>query len=320
LRLQQYDFDIQHRSGVGNPAEVLSRQPLQQCSEKGASNVADQYVNFVEQHSVPVAMNIKDIMVAIKKDHQLQNSISNIQSGKWTKASDLFSVRHELSVTNSGLLMRGTQIVMPSKLRMETLKHAHKGHQGIVKTKQALRTKVWWPKIEKDSKDYVQRCHAYLCLGQADPPAPIKFNQMPSKPWERLHMDFLGPYTSGETLLVVTDAYSKFPEVEIMKSTTTKQVSASLERIFATHALPLEVRTDNGPPFNAKEFHQYMKDRGILYRTVTPLWPQANGEAESFMKPLNKAIRAAQLEGCYWREEIYTFYWPTVLLHSVALV
>jgi hypothetical protein len=50
-----------------------------------------------------------------------------------------------------------------------------------------------------------------------------------------------------------------------------------------------------------------MKDRGILYRTVTPLWPQANGEAESFMKPLNKAIRAAQLEGCDWREEINTF-------------
>ena len=113
LRLQQYDFDIQHRPGVGNPADVLSRQPLHHCSENNASNVADQYVNFLEQHSVLVAMNIKDIMVATKTDHQLQNAIANIQSGKWTKASDLFSVRHELSVTNNGLLLRGTQIVMP---------------------------------------------------------------------------------------------------------------------------------------------------------------------------------------------------------------
>ena len=99
---------------------------------------------------------------------------------------------------------------------MKTLRHAHKGQQGIVKTKQALRAKVWWPKVEKDAKDYVQRCHACQCLAQADPPAPIKFNQMPSKPWERLHRDFLGPYTnSAETLLGVTDACSKFPEVEI---------------------------------------------------------------------------------------------------------
>ena len=27
LRLQQYDFSIQHRKGEGNPADVLSRQP-----------------------------------------------------------------------------------------------------------------------------------------------------------------------------------------------------------------------------------------------------------------------------------------------------
>ena len=50
-----------------------------------------------------------------------------------------------------------------------------------------------------------------------------------------------------------------------------------------------------------------MKERGIIYRTVTPLWPQANGEAKSFMKPLNKAIKAARLEGLNWKEEIYNF-------------
>ena len=209
--------------------------------------------------------------------------------------------------TTNGLVLRGTKIVMPDKLRTETLKLAHKGHQGIVKTKQALRTKVWWPGIDKDAKNYVQRCHACQCLGQTDPPAPLKQNPMPNKPWERLHMDFLGSYPSGETLLVVIDAYSKFPEVEIMKTTTTKAVTKRLERVFATHGLPIEVRCDNGPPFNAKEFEEYMKERGIIYRTVTPLWPQANGEAKSFMKPLNKAIKAARLEGLNWKEEIYNF-------------
>ena len=36
-------------------------------------------------------MNIEDSMVATKTDHQLQNAISNIQSGKWTKASVAFT-------------------------------------------------------------------------------------------------------------------------------------------------------------------------------------------------------------------------------------
>ena len=162
--------------------------------------------------------------------------------GKWNKHSNLYSVRDELSVTNSGLVLRGTKIIMPRSLRSTTLTLAHKGHHGVVKTKQALRTKVWWPKIDIDAKVYIQTCHACQCLGHQDPPPPLKPNVMPSKPWERLHMDFLGPYPTGETLLVVTDAYSKFPEVEIMKSTTTKSVTKRLDRIFSTHGWPQEVR------------------------------------------------------------------------------
>ena len=60
LRLQQYDFQIKHRPGTGNPADVLSRQPSEQSPE--TSNIADQYVNFVEQYAVPVAMSITEIV------------------------------------------------------------------------------------------------------------------------------------------------------------------------------------------------------------------------------------------------------------------
>ena len=125
------------------------------------------------------------------------------------------SVRDELSVTNSGLVLRGTKIILPRILSSTTLTLAPKGHHGVVKTKQALRTRVWWPKIDIDANVYVQNWHACQCLGHQDPPPPLKPNVMPNKPWERLHMDFLGPYPAGETLLVVTDAYSKFSEAEI---------------------------------------------------------------------------------------------------------
>ena len=195
LRLQQYDFQIKHRPGTGNPADVLSRQPSEKSPE--TSNIADQYVNFVEQYAVPVAMSITEIVEATKKDVELQDAINNMRLGKWTKHSNLYSVRDELSVTNSGLVLRGTKIIMPRSLRSTTLTLAHKGHHGVVKTKQALRTKVWWPKIDIDANVYVQNCHACQCLGHQDPPPPLKPNVMPSKPWERLHMDFLGPYPTG---------------------------------------------------------------------------------------------------------------------------
>lgn len=54
-------------------------------------------------------------------------------------------------------------------------------------------------------------------------------------------MDFCGPFATGETLFVVIDEYSRFPGIEIMRSTTAQAVILALERIFATHGLPEKV-------------------------------------------------------------------------------
>ena len=44
------------------------------------------------------------------------------------------------------------QIVIPEKLRQRVLRLAHEGHQGIVKMKERLRSKVWWPGVDKDAE------------------------------------------------------------------------------------------------------------------------------------------------------------------------
>jgi len=38
---------------------------------------------------------------------------------------------------------------------------------------------------------------------------------------------------------------------------------------------------------------------GIRHRRVTPLWPEANGEVENFMKPLKKVCATAQVDDKY---------------------
>ena len=305
MRLQQYDFVLHHRNGEGNPADILSRQPLPQTSSK--CGVADQYVNFMETKSVPKSMSVDQISSETHNDKQLQEVSACLKSGVWPKSCPYYSVRHELSETDNGVILRGTKIVMPKSLQRQTLQLAHKGHQGIVKTKQLLRSKVWWAKIDKSAEEYVRQCHACQSLSHGDPPPPLQQTKMPDKAWSRLHVDFNGPYPTGESLMVLIDAYSKFPIVEILKSTTAKTVISRLERIFAMHGIPEEIISDNGPPFDSAEFGDYMKRKGINHHRVTPLWPQANGEAESFMRPLGKAIKAAKIEGKDWREELNEF-------------
>ena len=81
-----------------------------------------------------------------------------------------------------------------------------------------------------------------------------------------------------------------------MKSTSAVSTIVKFERIFATHGLPHIIKSDNGPPFNSNDIRLYMKVNGIKHQRITPLWRQAYSEVENFMKPMEKAIRAARIE------------------------
>ena len=72
------------------------------------------------------------------------------------------------------LVQRGTRIVMPETLRNTTLKIAHEGHPAIVLMKRRLRTKVWWPGIDRDAEDVCRKCHPCQVVSQISSPEPMK--------------------------------------------------------------------------------------------------------------------------------------------------
>ena len=225
----------------------------------------------------------------------------------WTVGEPAYkAVRHELTVLGK-LVLRGTRLVMPQKLRKQVLELAHEGHQGIVKTKRRLRTKVWWPGIDRGAEQRCRTCHGCQLVGKPLPPEPMKRTELPTQPWQDLAADLLGPLPTGEYLLVVVDYFSRFFEVAITKSVTSGKLIKCLEEIFATHGLPLSIKTDNGPQFVSEEFEAYLNDNNIEHRVSTPLWPQANGEVERQNRSLLKAMRIAHSEGRDWRKEMQKF-------------
>ena len=61
--------------------------------------------------------------------------------------------------------------------------------------------------------------------------------ERPAGPWERIHADFLGP-VNGQMFLIVVDAFSKWPEVIVMKDTTSEQTIKAFRSLFALWGLP----------------------------------------------------------------------------------
>ncbi|XP_028393568.1 uncharacterized protein K02A2.6-like [Dendronephthya gigantea] len=130
---------------------------------------------------------------------------------------------------------------------------------------------------------------------------------MPTHPWTTLHVDFYGPLPTTEYLLVVIDRYSRFPEVEVVHSTRASAVIPKLDKIFATHGIPDEIISDNGPPFNGSDYKRYLDTLGITPKFSTPLWPQGNAQAERFMQCLRKVLQTAKLQSRPWRQELSRF-------------
>ena len=77
--------------------------------------------------------------------------------------------------------------------------------------------------------------------------------------------------------------------------------------------VPISVKTDNGPPFNGNDFANFVKYLVFRHRQITLLWPQANSQAERINQPLMKTIRAAKIQGRNWRQELYTFFFKTIV-------
>ena len=67
--------------------------------------------------------------------------------------------------------------------------------------------------------------------------------------------------------------------------------------MFATHGTPRQLESDNGPPFNSKEFAKFAEQEGFHHHRVTPEHARANGEAESFMKLMNRSEQISHLQG-----------------------
>ena len=120
-----------------------------------------------------------------------------------------FHIQKELSVnSDQSLLLRGTRIVIPSKLQNHVIDLAHEGHQGISRTKQLLREKVWFPTIDKQVEEKVSCAYSLSSHNKTSNIEPLCMPEASMNPLESLSIDFCGPFPSGEYLLVLIDDYT----------------------------------------------------------------------------------------------------------------
>lgn len=144
--------------------------------------------------------------------------------------------------------------------------------------------------MDKLVESFVRQCPQ--CAGYQNNPQPIRMHpwEHPRYAWQRIHVDYAGPFLNHNFLIVV-DAFSKWPEIILMKSTTSQATIHAIMQIFSTHGLPERIVTDNGPQFCSAEFAQFFKVNGIQHTKTAPYHPASNGEAERFVQTLKHNMK-----------------------------
>lgn len=104
-------------------------------------------------------------------------------------------------------------MVIPEVLRGRILEELHSGHVGIAKMKGLDRNYVWWQGIDNDIEKIVRNCRECSRFQNDPKPVPLHHWEPTDEPFQRIHMDFAGPFI-GHNFLVCVDLHTKWPEIE----------------------------------------------------------------------------------------------------------
>ena len=132
--------------------------------------------------------------------------------------------------------------------------------------KSLARGLVWWPGIDKEIEKAAQSCKGCQESKQGPKLTQLHPWELPDGPWRRIHLDFAGP-VEGKMLLIVVDAYSKWPEVVIMEDTTAESTVEEVRTMFSRWGLPAQMVTDNGcDGCRHQEQFNSIRMRGLRYK------------------------------------------------------
>jgi len=286
LFLQGFNYSIKYRkSELHANADCLSRLPIKDNDQK--FDVVDIFhLNTIE--TLPIT--ITDLRKATENDVEFSKLHDALVTGRELDECDNLQIDMREFTLQNGIIFRGHRAVIPQPLRNKILQELHTGHFGIIRMKNLARGYVWWPSIDKDIESLAKNCND--CNTFRNNPTKIDVHawEPSSTAFEQVHVNFAGPFL-GHYFFVLIDAYTKWPEVHIVKNTISETTIELCRQIFATFGIPKYFVSDNAKTFTSTEFKTFLKVNGIIQKLTAPYHSATNGQAERFVQTLKNSLR-----------------------------
>ena len=312
LRLQKYSLDIEYKSGsTMHISDTLSRAslPIEDTEKKKADclifQLEEKSREFEEvdfEDSLFISNErLNTIREATHTDVTLTTLMGVIKSG-WPDDKthtplcirEYWPYRDELA-TQNGIVFRGTRIIIPTSMRPEMIKRAHRSHLGIQYTQNTAREIMYWPRMTADLQGAVQNCQTCEQAKPAQQKETMMSHPIPKLPWQVLASDCFE--INNTHYLVVVDLYSDYIDFCDLKDMSSNTLITALKPIFATHGTPNVIITDNGTNYASREFTKFATEWEFQHITTSPHHHKANGRAEAAVKIVKHMLQKVNSEG-----------------------
>ena len=170
------------------------------------------------------------------------------------------------------------------------LQDLHSSHLGVEKRKSLTRLTCYWPELNEDIKAFVADCT--MCKTNTRSrssnwtPWPAVY-----KCFQSIHADYVRPFDEFYAL-IVTDAYSKWPEIFFAKMANVTFTLKTLCKCFSREGVAHIIVTDNGTHFTKENLGKWLRRIGCRHILTAPRHPASNGIAENFVCTFKSATGA----------------------------
>jgi hypothetical protein len=205
---------------------------------------------------------------------------------------------------DKGVVAWKDRIYVPrdQKLRADLIRLHHDtslaGHPGRFKTQELITRNYWWPRLQADIRSYVDGCPTCQMTKphRKAPPAPLSPNAVPTRPWQIVTVDLIGPLPMAhgyDMILVFVDRFTKAAKFQACNSEINSLGFAKhyRDRVFRDHGLSERLIHDRGTQFASQFSRDLCKLLGNKQNISTAYHPQTDGQTERVNQDLEQYLR-----------------------------